>query len=61
MNLEEEFKPTLLNSVVYIISMAMQVTTFAVNYKVRDALGLLRTTRVQQLRKLFQLLTVALA
>lgn len=33
-NLEAEFKPSLLNSTVYVISVGLQVFTFAVNYKV---------------------------
>ena len=33
-DLEYEFKPSLLNSTVYIISVALQVSTFAVTYKV---------------------------
>lgn len=34
-DLEADFKPNILNSTVYLISIAMQVTTFAVNYKVQ--------------------------
>ena len=33
-DLESEFKPSLLNSTVYVISIALQISTFAVNYKV---------------------------
>lgn len=33
-DLDAEFKPSLLNSTVYVISVALQISTFAVNYKV---------------------------
>lgn len=33
-DLEAEFKPSILNSTVYVISVSLQVSTFAVNYKV---------------------------
>ncbi len=33
-DLEAEFKPSLINTTMYVIAMAMQVSTFAVNYKV---------------------------
>lgn len=32
-DLEAEFQPSLINTTIYIISMSMQITTFAVNYK----------------------------
>ena len=35
MDLEAEFKPTLLNSAVYLISLSQQVSTFAVNFQGR--------------------------
>lgn len=34
-DLEAKFTPNMLNTTVYIISMALQVCTFAVNYRVR--------------------------
>lgn len=33
-DIESEFKPNILNSAVYIMAMALQVSTFAVNYRV---------------------------
>ena len=33
-DLEKKFTPSILNTTVYIISMALQVSTFAVNYRV---------------------------
>lgn len=34
--LDEEFKPNLLNTTIYIMSVALQVSTFAVNYRVKS-------------------------
>lgn len=39
---EKEFKASILNSTVYIISISLQVSTFAVNYKVSEFFGKLQ-------------------
>ena len=35
MDLEKKFEPSLLNGGVYLISLAMHISTFAINYQVR--------------------------
>ena len=45
---EEKFVPSLLNSTVYIISMALQVSTFAINYRVRPSFMLLEENGLKE-------------
>ena len=45
---EEKFVPSLLNSTVYIISMALQVSTFAINYRVSPSFMLLEENGLKE-------------
>jgi cation-transporting ATPase 13A1 len=45
---QEKFVPSLLNSTVYIISMALQVSTFAINYRVRPSFMFLEENRLKE-------------
>ncbi len=38
-DLDSKFEASIINSTVYLISMAMQLSTFAVNYKVRSRIA----------------------
>lgn len=50
---EEKFVPSLLNSTVYIISMALQVSTFAINYRVRPSVMLLEENGLKEERNFY--------
>ncbi|XP_059170131.1 endoplasmic reticulum transmembrane helix translocase-like [Physella acuta] len=59
-NLEKHFEPSLLNTTVYIISMSLQVSTFAVNYKGEPFMERLRDNKPLIYSLMFSTLAVLL-